>query len=113
MEYTLTEVEPGTNRLLLHGRLDAASVDAHEPQLLAALSDAPRNTLVDLSGVSFVGSRGIRLLIVIARRLHQKGLVLILVAPQPMVLEVFEIAMLGDLIPIAATEAEALLLVPR
>lgn len=110
MEYSLSEIATTANRLVLRGRLDSAGAGQLERPLSAAIDSAARSVLADLSAVSFVGSLGIRLLIRVARSLNGRGLALVLFAPQPAVLEVLHLAGLGDLVPIADSEAEALAL---
>lgn len=100
----------GALRLVLAGRLDSAGAEAIEPALAAALAEGTGAVLLDLAGVGFVGSMGIRLLIASQRRLRRAARGLALVAVQPQVAEVFETVALGDMIPIAGSEAEALAL---
>ena len=66
-----------------------------------------RSTVVDLSGVEFIGSLGLRMFITIARTLSRKHGRLILYAPQPFVAQVLETASLGDIIPVQPDAAAA------
>jgi anti-anti-sigma factor len=111
VEYNLSEIATTTNRLVLRGRLDAAAADHLEKALSPAIDSAGRSVLADLSGVSFVGSVGIRLLVNIARGLHRRGLALVLLAPQPNVLDVLHSVGLIDLMPIVDSEVAGLNLV--
>lgn len=95
-------------RLGLKGRLDAAGAEAVEAALAAQVGAAARHVLLDLAGVSFAGSLGIRMLISAARVATRRGHRLVLVAPQPQVAEVFGIVALDDLIPVVPDEAAAL-----
>ena len=92
----------------LTGRLDAAGADAIGLRFTAAVATAPRPAVVDLSGVSFVASLGLRLLISTARGLGAKGHKMALFGAQPLVLEVLEDAAIDQIIPLGATEADAL-----
>jgi anti-anti-sigma factor len=67
-----------------------------------------RDTVVDLSGVSFVASMGIRLLIASARGLRQKGATLVLFGAQGLVYTALDQAALDQIIPIVATEQQAI-----
>jgi anti-sigma B factor antagonist len=60
--------------------------------------------------VCFVGSRGIRLLISLARGLQKKGLRFVMYGLQPAVHDVFASVSLSELIPVTTTEVEALTL---
>ena len=67
-----------------------------------------RDAVIDLSGVSFVASMGIRLLIASARGLRQKGATLVLFGAQELVANALDQAALDQIIPIVATERQAL-----
>lgn len=107
-EFALAEASPSATRVTLLGRLDSAGVEQVEAPLTAALRDGTGPVLLDFGKVSFVGSLGIRLLIALGRTLHKQRRSLALFGVQPQVAEVFETVALGDLIPIAATEEQAL-----
>src|SRR5689334_12580286 len=59
-------------RVVFVGRLDTAGVDRVETRFGAAVVAAGKNTVVDLSQVSFLASLGIRMLITTARSLSRK-----------------------------------------
>jgi anti-sigma B factor antagonist len=94
-------------KVILKGRLDTPGVDRVETRFVAALVPSGRNALVDLSGVEFIGSLGVRMFIAVARGLGMKNARLVLMAPQEQVREVFEHVSLSDLIPVCADETEA------
>lgn len=108
MEFQVAEVSPDTVRVVLTGRLDAAGADKAELPFTAAVGGGGKNALLDLSGVGFVGSLGIRMLIAVARVVHRKGRQMVLFGVAPDVAEVFDTVSLDQLIPIVGTEAEAL-----
>jgi anti-anti-sigma factor len=95
-------------KIVLTGRLDTAGVDQVETRFGAAVVPAGKNTIVDLSGVSFLASMGIRMLIATARSLSRKGGKLVMFGATPGVLDVIETAALSDIIPLAATESDAI-----
>lgn len=109
MEFKLTELGNAA-KIALVGRLDTPGVDRIETRLTASVVPAARNTAVDLSGVTFVSSMGLRMLISTARSLSMKKAKMVLFAPQPLVKESLDHASLGDIIPIVADEAQALVL---
>jgi anti-anti-sigma factor len=108
MKMDITEDE-GLLKVGLVGRLDSPGVDAIETRLTAAVCPRGARTVVDLSGVEFIGSLGLRMFITIARTLSRKNGKLVLYAPQPFVAQVLETASLGDIIPVRpdATSAAA------
>ena len=110
MELVVTEIGSNVTCVHLAGRLDAPGADQIDLRFTAAVVTAGRDVLVDLSGVSFVASMGIRLLIAAARGLAVKGRRLVMYGAQPLVQDVFEQAAIDQLIPMAPTQAEALAL---
>lgn len=107
MRFEATELDSDTTRIVLDGRLDAVGAEKIETTFTATASASARNIVVDLAGVGFIGSLGIRMLIANARVVQRRGRRMVLFGAQPQALDVFETVALSDLIPIAATEAEA------
>ena len=107
MKMDITEDE-GVVKVGLVGRLDTPGVDAIETSFTAAVCPRGARTVVDLSGVEFIGSLGLRMFITVARTLSRKNGRLILYAPQPFVAQVLETASLGDIIPVQPDAASAL-----
>jgi anti-anti-sigma factor len=98
-------------RLAPEGRLDSSGVDRIETRFIASVVPAGKHALVDLSGVTFVSSMGIRMLITTARALQAKQARMVLFGAQPVVREALEHVALGSIIPIVADEAAATALV--
>jgi anti-anti-sigma factor len=104
----VTELGNLLTRVTFSGRLDSPGVDRVETLFVAAVVPGGKSTIVDLSGVEFVASMGIRMLVAVARSLRQRQAKLALYGVQPMVNEVFENVSLREIIPIVADEAEAI-----
>lgn len=105
---TVSETQDAGVRILaLSGTLDFASADAAQERLLAAVGARPECVLVDLAGVTYLGSAGLRVLLAVDR--HVKGFqgVLALVAPEGNVRQVLDLAGLGRVIPTYASRAAA------
>jgi anti-anti-sigma factor len=94
-------------KVSLQGRLDTLGVEKIETRFTATVVPPGRHALVDLSGVTFISSMGIRMLISTARALSLKKAKFVLVGPQPLVKESLDHVSLSQIIPIVATEAEA------
>jgi len=109
MEMQMTELGNAA-RVALVGRLDTSGVDRIETRFTASVVPLGRNTAVDLSGVTFVSSMGLRMLIGTARSLNLKKAKLVLFGAQPLVKESLDHASLGEVIPIVADETQALAL---
>lgn len=112
MQIEITELDPDTNHVLLTGPLDAAAACASELQFTAAMGAAGRNVLIDMSGVPFVASLGIRMLISSARVLDRRGRRMVLFSIRPEVMEVFDTIALSSVVPIAPDEAGARAMLP-
>ena len=90
------------------GRLDTPGVDRVETRFVAQLVPSGNSAIIDLSGVDFVSSMGIRMLVSTARNLRVRHGQLVLYGTQKPVLQVFEVVSLRQLMSICDTEAEAL-----
>ncbi len=107
MEMDVVELEPGTRRIALTGRLDTAGVGVIEARFAAVAAGRVPATLVDLSGVSFMASMGIRMLVACAKTAATRGARVILVAPQPLVGQSLRQTGIDRVVPIADDEAKA------
>lgn len=107
MSFSVSDLPSGAQKVILQGRLDAQSASAMELQFTAAVGAAGRNVMVDMTGVSFVASLGIRLFLSTARVLQRKGAKMVIFGVAPAVKEVFDTVALDTLIPMVGTEAEA------
>ena len=94
-----------TAKLVLKGKLDSSSSETvAEP--LNRLADQKLGVVVDLSGVSFLASIGIRHLVSAAKTLTRRGGRLVLLNPTKAVDEVLTVSAINSLIPIARNERE-------
>lgn len=107
MEFQVIDLG-SANKLALQGRLDATGVAQIELKLTASVVPAAKHAIVDLSGVEFVSSMGIRLLIMTARSLRSKKAKLVVFGARPLVKESLESVAIGNLVPIVEGESEAL-----
>jgi anti-sigma B factor antagonist len=106
LEFDLTPIGEAI-RLSLRGRLDTAAVEAMQSRVLESIVPAGRNTIVDLSGVSFLASQGVRLLITATHGLRQRNASLVLFGAQPLVAESLNLV-IRQIIPMTDTQAHAL-----
>ena len=104
----VTGVDDNVTKVTLTGRLDTPGVEDIETRFVASLVPAGKSAIVDLSGVEFVASMGIRMLITVARSLHQRHARLVLYGPQSMVKKTLETVSLSEIIPIVGDQAEAI-----
>lgn len=113
MEMQVLEQGETLTRVALTGRLDSAGVGQVELKFSAATAPRRKDTMVDMSGVTFLSSLGIRMLLTVARTLHRAEARMILQAPQELVLDSIRHAALDQLIPVAADDAAARELLKR
>ena len=94
---------PGNvTHLVLTGRLDFDGAEEIEKDFAAAAAGERAHVVVDLSGVTFLSSIGMRLLIKSARAQASRGGKLVLAAPQPLVRKVLETTGIDRVIPLNA-----------
>src|SRR5262245_3683849 len=101
MEIESFEVGQGITAVRLTGRLDSSGAERIELRFTSMVVPPARNAIVDLSGVTFIASMGLRVLIGTARALHLKGAKMVLYGAQDLVQGVLDDAALEQIIPIA------------
>jgi anti-anti-sigma factor len=108
VRFEIVELGPAGQKIVMTGRLDATSVGTIETGLTAAVAAGGKNVVIDLTALEFISSLGIRLLLSATRPLGRRGLKLAMFGAQPMVADVLEAMALGEILPLVATEDEAL-----
>jgi anti-sigma B factor antagonist len=68
-----TTIEDDAVVLSLRGELDLTSAPLFERELLAAESGKPRRVIIDLSGLEFMDSTGLRALLIARERAQENG----------------------------------------
>lgn len=102
------DIAEDLRRISLSGRMDVSGTDAIANQFTALAASAKRCVIVDLSGVSFLASIGIRSLIANAKALQNRGgKMVLLVIDNPSVTMTLEITGIDALIPMFADAAAA------
>ena len=99
MTITTESMEGDITRVLLDGRLDiqgAAAIDLK----MNVLAGSSKFLLVDLTNVSFLGSMGLRSIVVPAQAVRRRGGKVALFGPVPMVEEVLKASNIHEVIPI-------------
>jgi anti-anti-sigma factor len=99
MTISTESMEGGITRVLLDGRLDiqgAAAIDLR----MNVLAGSSKFLLIDLSKVSFLGSMGLRSIVVPAQAVRRRGGKVALYGPVPMVEEVLSASNIHEIIPI-------------
>ena len=94
-------------RVTLEGRMDIEGAGAVDLRL-NVIAGSARNLLLDLSGVSFIGSMGLRSLVVPAQAVRRRGGKVVLLSPGPMVEQVLKSSNISDIIPVVHDLGSAL-----
>jgi anti-sigma B factor antagonist len=87
-----------------HGPIDSTT----SPALEQALKQVPPVTLLDLTGVPYVSSAGLRVVLVATKAARAAGGRFAVFGLSEAVRSVFELSGFGRIVPIMGTEAEAL-----
>lgn len=99
MTISTEPMEGGITRVLLDGRLDIQGASVIDLRL-NVLAGSEKYLLVDMQKVSFVGSMGIRSLVLPAKALARRGGRMALLAPISTVEEVLTASRIDEIIPI-------------
>jgi anti-anti-sigma factor len=86
------ETENGVTVVAPHGRVDSVSSAELEKALVGRLDAGARHLVVDLGGVEYISSAGLRVLLMLAKKLQGTGGRLVLCAMPESVRLVFELA---------------------
>lgn len=99
MTISTESMDGDITRVILDGRLDiqgAATVDLR----MNVLAGSCKYLLIDMQNVSFLGSMGLRSILLPAKAVRRRGGKVALFAPIPMVEEVLKASNIGEIIPI-------------
>jgi anti-anti-sigma factor len=100
MELTYRELENQTRLLELAGKLDVVGVGQVETRFAGHCSGDNLRVLVDMSVVEFMASIGIRLLVLNAKSVANRGGKIALVVPPGRVRDTLELAALDAILPV-------------
>jgi stage II sporulation protein AA (anti-sigma F factor antagonist) len=106
MDISISDFGGAAKRVTLTGKLDIAGAQKIELPL-ATLAGTRGNLVIDLAGVDFIASIGIRQLVMAAKAVARGAGRFVLLAPTSAVTEALETSGLVDLLPIVRSEDEA------
>lgn len=107
MELSIVQRTDDLTQVSLAGRLDAVGVESVGIRFQGATAARGKPTIIDMSGVEFIASLGLGMLLSAARSLHSKGARAVIVNPQPLVMRILETAHMPAVIPVVSSVAEA------
>jgi anti-anti-sigma factor len=106
MKITISEFGDLGTKITLVGKLDIAGAGTVDLPL-ATVAGTRRNIVIDMVGVDFIASIGIRHLVMAAKAVARGAGKLVLLDPSPLVTDVLITAGLDDFLPIVRSEDEA------
>lgn len=107
MTFASEELEGGITKVILSGRLDIEGSSAVDLRMNVTAGIA-KKLLIDLREVSFIGSMGLRSLVLPAQAVKRRGGKVVLFAPVKMVEDVLLASNLQAVLPIHHKMADAL-----
>ncbi len=100
MEMVVQE-QDGITRVNLAGKLDAKGADSIDTRFIATTKDRDK-VAVDLSGVDYIASIGIRILVMAGKTMARRGGKIVLVGAHEAVAKVITTAGLDEIVPLVA-----------
>ena len=108
MSIEFVDVNDSLRRISITGRLDVPGTDAISTRFAALAASSQHRIVVDLTGVSFLASMGIRALVVNAKaQLQRGGRLVLFVGENSAVTKVLESTGIDSLIPMFPDMTEA------
>ena len=99
MELSTHEMDGGVTRVELDGRMDIAGAAAVDMKM-NLIAGSAKKLLIDLQKVTFLGSMGLRSIVLPARAVHSRGGKVVLFAPTEMVESVLKASNIDTLLPV-------------
>lgn len=94
--------------VVLPGQINSANAVTVESEILRLVESGEKNLMLDFAELDYISSAGLRVVLVVAKRLGAEGGRLVLCGMQPHVKEVFDISGFLSLLTVEPTRAEAL-----
>lgn len=104
-----TTQEQGVTILSIVGRLDAVAAPDVQAYFMQAVAESPAAVLLDLEGVEYISSGGIRSVIMLMRACERYGSRLRICGMNPFVRQVFELSNLTQIFDIHPGRQDALI----
>jgi anti-anti-sigma factor len=100
MEMQSEQLENGLTTITLAGKMDIVGTQDIDVRFTGLTASKGGFFIVDLSGVTFLASIGIRTFITSAKALTRRGGKMVLLNPQPMVENVLKVSWIDTILPI-------------
>ena len=103
-----TESAANAQIVSLQGQINSTNAASTEAEILALVTAGQKNLLLDFAALDYISSAGLRLVLVVAKRLKQDNGQLLLCGMQSHIREVFDISGFLAILNVADTRTEAL-----
>ena len=103
-----TRRDNGTLVIQAEERLDLASAQKFHDELDAAIASSERAVVIDMSGLTYISSAGLRVVVQMVRRMQRQDAKLALCSLSNEVLDVFNTSGIARLVDIRPSRAEAI-----
>ena len=100
MEFNVEKLDNGIQKVNLVGRMDLKGTNVIEMPFNAQVTTSKIPVIIDMAGVEFLASIGIRLILSSAKAISRRGSKVVILNPQPMVEDVFKTSGINKLIEI-------------
>jgi len=108
IDVTTAQANPSVRIVHLSGRLDGTTSDAAAPTIMDALTQSGAGIIINLAGVDFISSAGLRVVLLLRKKAETDGKRLALIAAQPPIYKIFKISELDKLLHFFEDEAQAI-----
>lgn len=90
------------------GRIDESTADAFKEHLVNSVSAGPKTAIIDLSGIAYMSSRGLRALTLAQRAGNESGTTIVLACPNDTMREILAISRYDMVFRVADTIEDAI-----
>jgi anti-anti-sigma factor len=108
MKLNVVEESDQVTHIALEGSLDVEGVNKVADPVYFHLTSRKRPGIVDMGGVTFIGSLGMGMLVRVAQSLRRQGFKMVLLNTRGIVDEALRLTNIHHVIPFAASRDEAL-----
>lgn len=94
--------------IALNGRIDSANASAVEKTIMDHVAAGASRVVLDFSNLDYISSAGLRIVLILAKRLKQTGGRLAVYGFKPNIHSLFEVSGFLPLLTVCASQADAL-----
>ena len=103
-----TERQDGTLVLAANGLVDSSNATECQDEINGAIDGNDPSVLLDLGGLSYISSAGLRVILLVAKTLNAQDTKFAVCSPSEPIREIFEISGFSQIIPMHSTQSEAI-----